>query len=217
VRSTFLFTDGLANVGIQKAEDLCSAAQAKLGELGDRRCTLTTFGFGSDHDTDLLSKLAEVGEGIYSYVESEDKIGAAFGEALGGLLSTTHQNVRLSLNLQSGVEFVKAMTKFKVESNGSQVDIEVGDLFSEERRDILLELKVPSTEQEGAQTLGHLCARGFSVLDNRTEKSSKVDLSVQRELVVKATNENAQVLRHDRPISTDKEGRPSLPRFVHRS
>jgi len=196
VRSTFLFTDGLANVGIQKAEDLCAAAQGKLGELGDRRCNLTTFGFGRDHDADLLNKLAEVGEGIYSYVESEDKIGAAFGEALGGLLSTTHQNVRVSLNLEPGVEFMKAMTTFKVDLHNNQVDIELGDLFAEERRDVLVELKLSAAEQEGAQMLGHLCARGFAVLQKRTEQSGKISLVVQRQVEVNAVAENPHVLRH---------------------
>merc|ERR1719254_251947 len=89
VRSTFLFTDGLANVGITKSDELCSAAQALLGELAGRRCSVSTFGFGADHNADLLQGLAEVGSGIYSYVDSEDRIGEAFGEALGGLLSTT--------------------------------------------------------------------------------------------------------------------------------
>lgn len=49
VRSCFLFTDGLANVGISKHEAICEAARGALQELGDMRCTLSTFGFGADH------------------------------------------------------------------------------------------------------------------------------------------------------------------------
>ena len=33
----------------------------------------------------------DTADGTYSHVETEDQIAEAFGEALGGLLSTTHQ------------------------------------------------------------------------------------------------------------------------------
>lgn len=202
VRSTFLFTDGLANVGIRDAEGIKGAAQAKLLEMGDQRCQLSTFGFGSDHDANLLQGLAEVGEGMYTFVESEDKIGAAFGEALGGLLSTTHQNVCLTLNLEPGVGFVKALSAFPVRTpnagpSGTEVVIELGDLFAEERRDVLVMLTLPTAEEEGSHKLGTLSAKGFSVIDTRTEKTPTTDLIVKRQELVDANAQNyhPQVLR----------------------
>eukprot|EP00746_Dinoflagellata_sp_MGD_P164763 gnl/MRDRNA2_/MRDRNA2_93607_c0_seq1.p1 gnl/MRDRNA2_/MRDRNA2_93607_c0~~gnl/MRDRNA2_/MRDRNA2_93607_c0_seq1.p1 ORF type:complete len:662 (-),score=154.19 gnl/MRDRNA2_/MRDRNA2_93607_c0_seq1:202-2187(-) len=200
VRSTFLFTDGLANVGITKADDIKEAAEAKLQEMGDQRCTLSTFGFGADHDANLLQGLAEVGEGMYSCVESEDKIGAAFGEALGGLLSTTHQNVSLTLNLEPGVGVIKVLSAFPVQTpmqgpRGTQIAIEVGDLFAEERRDVLVMLSLPETEQEASQHLGTLSAKGFSVINKRTEKTCTTDLTVKRQKDVDTQNYHPQVLR----------------------
>jgi hypothetical protein len=200
VRSTFLFTDGLANVGITKADDIKEAAQGKLKEMGDQISTLSTFGFGGDHDANLLQGLAEVGEGMYTYVESEDMIGAAFGEALGGLLSTTHQNVCLTLNLEPGVGFVKALSAFPVQTpltgpDGTQVSIEVADLFAEERRDVLVMLALPEADQEGPQKLGTLSAKGFSVIDKRTEKTTTTDLIVERRKDVGTQKYHPQVLR----------------------
>lgn len=115
VRSFFLFTDGLATVGITQVDQLCRAAENKLGELCGSRCTLSTLGFGADHNADLLQNLANIGAGVYSYVESEDQIGQAFGEALGGLLTTTHQNVKLSLELAPAVVVKKTCTDYAVE------------------------------------------------------------------------------------------------------
>merc|ERR1719456_2009614 len=115
VRSTFLFTDGLANHGTTDPKALCAAAQGALEELKDRRCTVSTFGFGQDHNADLLQTLAEKGSGIYSYVDGEDRIAESFGEALGGLLSTTHQNVCLSLQLAPGLDLSRAFTSYPVE------------------------------------------------------------------------------------------------------
>jgi Mg-chelatase subunit ChlD len=204
VRSAFLFTDGLANVGITKAEDLCAAARGALEDLGDRRCTLSTFGFGKDHSGELLKSLAEVGHGSYSYIENEDQMGQAFGEALGGLLTTTHQNVKLSLELARDVSVKETFTKYNVEKPGadSQGDkiltIELGDLFAEERRDILLTLALPSASD--SFLCGHLRARGFSVEAKKYEETANagqgLELCVQRDPSPDEQECHPQVMRH---------------------
>eukprot|EP00933_Yihiella_yeosuensis_P078731 TRINITY_DN9054_c0_g1_i1.p1 TRINITY_DN9054_c0_g1~~TRINITY_DN9054_c0_g1_i1.p1 ORF type:complete len:753 (+),score=169.00 TRINITY_DN9054_c0_g1_i1:102-2360(+) len=214
VRSTFLFTDGLANIGITKAEDLCMSAQNALGELGDCRCTLSTFGFGKDHSADLLQALADAGNGTYSFVETEDNIGEAFGEALGGLLSTTHQNVTLSLELSPGVAFSRAFTHYQVDGPDGTCDgktpqtvsFDLGDMYAEERRDILVELSLPHATTEGPQVLGQLHARGFSVALKKTEKSDPVELTVQRkkDCIGTGRNSHPQVERHNnRYVATE--------------
>jgi Mg-chelatase subunit ChlD len=185
VRSCFLFTDGLANMGISKPEAICQAAIGALDELGARRCTLSTFGFGADHSADLLRSLAKAGGGEYSFIEGEESIGEAFGTVLGGLLSTTHQNVRLSLELAPGVVLSRAKTTRTVESSHSPegatvLSIDLGDLFAEERRDILISLSLPEAPAEGEQLLGMLRARGFSVLQSRSEDVNPIKMIVQR-------------------------------------
>jgi hypothetical protein len=186
VRSTFLFTDGLANVGITQVDQLCRAAENKLGELCENCCTLSTFGFGADHNADLLQNLANIGAGVYSYVESEDQIGQAFGEALGGLLTTTHQNVKLSLELAPAVVVQKTCTDYAVEgpsasSGGANVlSIAIGDLFAEERRDILIALTLPAAVHEGPGAVGQLQATGFSLLSCHTENTTVEQICVER-------------------------------------
>lgn len=201
VRSAFLFTDGLANVGIQQPEDLCAAAMAKLDEMGARRCTVSTFGFGSDHSGGLLQGLAEAGGGVYRYIADADQIGEAFGEALGGLFSTTHQNVQLSLKLAPGVSVARACTEYAVERSEEHgvatLSIETGDLFAEERRDILVSLALPPVVGgSGRQTLGHLSVRAFSVLARRTEAPTPVELAVERQEEVAAAEREPHVERH---------------------
>lgn len=205
VRSTFLFTDGLANVGITDPAKMCSAARAVLEDLGQCRCTVSTFGFGADHNADLLKNLADIGEGIYNYVENEDQIGQAFGESLGGLLTTTHQNVRLSLELQPSISSVRTFTVYPVEGptvkdDGSQVvTIVLGDLFAEERRDILISLKLPAADIEGVAKIGHVRARGFSVLNTCFENTAQADLSVDRQSLgdlMTAAYRHPQVMLH---------------------
>lgn len=195
VRSTFLFTDGHANMGITRTEDLCEAATGLLGELKDCKSSISTFGFGADHNADMLRKLADTTtDGTYSHVESEDQIAEAFGEALGGLLSTTHQNVSLTLQLAPNVTFSRAYSTFKATVEDGLVKLDLGDLFAEERRDVLVSLKLPEGTTEGLQALGRLEARGFSVISKRSETSTKALMMERRAQVEEKSEANHQVL-----------------------
>lgn len=188
VRSTFLFTDGLANVAFRGTKNLCKSARSKLEQLGDSRCAISTFGFGEEHSPELLEQLARLGGGTYSFIEDEDQLAQAFGEALGGLLSTTHQNARLTLTLAPGVELARACTDFPVQvcddAGGQTVDIELGDLYAEERRDILVHLRIPMAgvlaSQGGREVLGRLRGRAFNVRALRSDELAEVKLCLQR-------------------------------------
>ncbi|CAE7530432.1 YAF9 [Symbiodinium necroappetens] len=81
----------MANEGIRDTAGICAAATSMLTELRNCKSTISTFGFGADHNAEMLCRLADTADGTYSHVETEDQIAEAVGEALGGLLSTTHQ------------------------------------------------------------------------------------------------------------------------------
>ena len=61
VRSVLLFTDGQANMGVVAPEQLEDATAHMLG--ADAAPRLLCFGFGTDHNADLLTHLAERGSG----------------------------------------------------------------------------------------------------------------------------------------------------------
>lgn len=196
VRSTFLFTDGHANCGITESGAICSATLAMLDELSSCKSTISTFGFGQDHRAEMLQRIADAGEGSYSHVQSsEDQIAECFGEALGGLLSTTHQNVSLKLELAPGVQLDRAFTTFPVEPTQDGVKVELGDLFAEERRDVLISLRLPAAQNEALQALGRLTASGFSVVQTRSEQELK-PLMLERRAQVPETPGHPQVERH---------------------
>lgn len=100
VRSVFVFTDGMANVG-HRDEALVAATKQLLDSESPVR--IFAFGFGADHSEQLLSELAAAGQGQYYYIQNEDQIPTAFADALGGLLSVAAQNVVLELAPAYGV------------------------------------------------------------------------------------------------------------------
>jgi len=117
-------------------------------ELGDRLplpCTINSFGFGQDHNADLLKQLADHGSGLYYYIESKEKIAESFADCLGGLLSTVVQNLTLSFRAEEGVTIKKIHTKFKLKeiTPGKHYDLVIGDIQSEEEKDIIISVSLP--------------------------------------------------------------------------
>ena len=50
-----------------------------------------TFGYGAEHDSELLNAIASAGNGIFYYIDNPDNIPESFCDCLGGLLSVTAQ------------------------------------------------------------------------------------------------------------------------------
>lgn len=118
-------------------------------------CSLYAFGFGNDHDAAMLRDISEQARTPYTFVESEDTIREAFAGVVGGLSSMVAQSLRLRLLCR--VPLSQVHTPFAVQRSGTEnlegnglvevATVSVPDFFAGERRDVLLELSVPSDLQ----------------------------------------------------------------------
>lgn len=143
VHAVLLLTDGEANEGITDAYGIEQAMDESLGTLeSSSRVRVFTFGYGRSHNAELLSALAEAASGSYFFVEDDDTLPVAFGSVLGGLLATNCQNVEVKLQAKSGATIdasAGSLAKSKADDDGV-VTLPVGDLFAEERRDLIIEI-----------------------------------------------------------------------------
>jgi hypothetical protein len=106
-------------------------------------CAIYAFGFGSDHDADLLSDIAERAQTPFTFVEETNKIREAFAGTVGGLTSIVAQRVELTLKCQ--VPLKNLHTSFAhTKPSDREAIVTIPDMFALERRDILVELAVPA-------------------------------------------------------------------------
>jgi len=98
----------------------------------------------------MLGSISDEGQGMYYFLEKKEDIPKSFGDCLGGLLSTVAQNITLEIETKNEVQLLTYLSKFK--SNGIQkqnkISINIGDMLSEEKRDILFQLKLPKINNE---------------------------------------------------------------------
>ena len=181
-RAIMLFTDGLANEGIKHPAALqaavASAASAAAAKLGGP-ISLFTFGFGRDHNENCLRELATTisAGGLYYYVKSVEDIPNAFADCLGGLTSVVAQNATLSLEpTGAGVSVVRVLgSTYKRDASGA---IALGDLFAEDQKDILVEIKLPklqrAVEPGAAAPVLRAALRAFNVVRGAPEVAEAV-------------------------------------------
>jgi len=147
VASVWLFTDGLANAGITDTAALKRETQALMAKVS-LACSLFTFGFGGDHDSNMLRDISGIGNGMYYYIETEDKIPDAFSDCLGGLLSVAAQNLHLTVTpTVPSVKVLDADTAYRHEvGRGGVAVVHLPDIYSEEARDIIFYVRTSSQD-----------------------------------------------------------------------
>mmetsp|Transcript_3692 Transcript_3692/g.10641 ORF Transcript_3692/g.10641 Transcript_3692/m.10641 type:complete len:413 (-) Transcript_3692:125-1363(-) len=149
VRAVLLLTDGIANRGIVDEQGIRRAMEAALAE-SEEPIRVFTFGYGSNHDGQLLSSIADAGSGRYKFIEYDEDLPAAFGGILGGLMATYCIDVEVTLYLSpyaaidvSAGSLGDLPVRTQTASEAS-IWIDVGDMFAEERKDIVVKLSAPA-------------------------------------------------------------------------
>lgn len=82
---------------------------------------------------------------MYYHIDSLDAIPVAFADCLGGLLSVVAQNLVLTLTAHKGhsIEEVRTVYAKTDKEPNEVVEVRIGDIYSEEQKDILVTVHLP--------------------------------------------------------------------------
>jgi Ca-activated chloride channel homolog len=144
VNRVLLLTDGLANAGISDRKSLDSVAD-KWATTD--KITLSTFGVGADFDEKMLTELAEYGIGNYYFIDKPENIPPIFSKEMKGLLEVVAQEASVKLELPANVTVVKVYG-YRFEQKGNTLIIPFRDIFSEELKSVLVELKLKQPQTD---------------------------------------------------------------------
>lgn len=172
VNRVLLLSDGLANIGIIDSASLVKAAADKLEQKG---ISLSSFGVGVDFNENLMMSLAEYG-GNYYFIGSPDQVPAIFAKELNGLLTVAAQNLTLTIDLPAGVKLDRVFG-YRCKQTGQRVEIPFQDIFSEEKKAVLLRCKVdrqshgPYLFKETLDFIGTDATKRTIVLETKLEST----------------------------------------------
>merc|ERR1719335_1127582 len=174
VGAIFLLTDGRDGTSKEQIQQLVNRSRAA-------HCSLYAFGFGEDHDTTVLNAIAESAQTPFTYVERLDTIRNVFAGAVNGLMSVAAQGIELRIMPEVGCTLSAIHTPFTHTSNddGSSVVL-IPDAFEGERRDIVIELRVPAASVEGSVALLQASARYHAVREQAVVQTPAAHLYATR-------------------------------------
>lgn len=147
-----LLSDGLANVGITDPARLVAMARQKREE----GVTTTTMGVGLDFNEDLLVRMAHEGGGAFYFIDDPDQAPAIFSEELRDLLSVVGQNLVITLALSEDVEMIRQLNTYPTEARERVVTFQLGDLYADEVKTLLVELSIPELGELGEVEVARL-------------------------------------------------------------
>lgn len=110
-------------------------------------CTISTFGFGYNLDSELLRDLAHEGGGMYAFIPDSGFVGTAFVNAISNLLVTVGRNATLALEAQNGAVITKVLGGSNALPTSWGMQVEVGALQYGQSKDVLFKVKVLDKSQ----------------------------------------------------------------------
>jgi Ca-activated chloride channel homolog len=181
INRVILLSDGLANVGITDIGQLSRIAS----QAAENGIHITTMGLGLNYDENLMMSLAEYGAGNYYFIESPTQLATIFEREFGQIASTVTKDSVIYLSLASGVQ-LKEVYGYTYATKDRRVQINLGDLFSGQERNILVKVNTPTSN------LGkhHLITASFEFTD--VLKNSQ-HIQLQKELAYECTSDKNKV------------------------
>ncbi|EAZ05447.1 hypothetical protein OsI_27661 [Oryza sativa Indica Group] len=154
VASVILLSDGqdTYNVnggwGASNSKNYSVLVPPSFKRSGDRRLSVHTFGFGTDHDAAAMHAIAEETGGTFSFIENQAVVQDAFAQCIGGLLSVTVQEARIAITCPHPGVRVRSVKSGRYESlvngDGRAASVDVGELYADEERRFLVFVDVPA-------------------------------------------------------------------------
>lgn len=143
-----MLSDGQPNRGATSADDL----RALAAELR-KEATVSTLGYGPQHDDVVLAAVADGGAGSYRFVPDPATALVDFAHALGAQGDVVADGVELVLAPKDGVEIAGVLGKKGVRASSKGLVVPLPDLFEGARQLVAIEIEVDARREPGEQAL----------------------------------------------------------------
>ncbi len=143
-----LLSDGQANVGPSSPSDLSALGY----ELASEGIIVSTIGLGLGYNEDLMTALAETGQGNAYFAEGPEDLQRIFATELEDLLNVAATDIRITVHCAPGVRPLGSIGR-QGTVRGNEVTFEISQLFGGQERFALLELEVPEGREGDVRDL----------------------------------------------------------------
>jgi Ca-activated chloride channel homolog len=134
INRVLLLSDGQANEGITNPREIERIVRKQASENG---ITISTFGLGNDYNEDLMTAMAESGNGNYYFINNSYDIASIFEKELNGISNAVAREVELKIILPENVS-VQKVYGYRYTQKNQTVTVFMNTLFANDTRGILV-------------------------------------------------------------------------------
>jgi Ca-activated chloride channel family protein len=172
--TVLVISDGHVNSGIGDPDEFGSVTSKAYAD----GIVTSTLGYGEGYDETLLAAIAKAGSGNHVFAADPDAAGAAIAQEVDGLLDKAVQAVTLTIHFEPTVQMLQLYNDLPAQQVGDgKVMVELGDLYAEEERKLLVRLEVPAMAALGLAQIATLELQ-YVELPGLVEHSVKLPISV---------------------------------------
>jgi len=190
-RAMVVMSDGQPNVGL--------AAPAELAaHVTGLKLAVSSLGFGTSHDENVLDAIAVAGSGRYAYIPDPATARVDLARAAlahGGIVA---DQLELKLDPAEGVELIQLLPATALRVGAHGVSTAIGDVFVDEGRAIALELSLQlRPSHNGRLAAITVSGRTPDGVVHRTTASLDVDIRTGPRVVDRDAQRDVVIVRAD--------------------
>ena len=172
--TVLVISDGHVNRGITDVDQFATVT-AKAYTDG---VVTSTLGYGRGYDETLLAAIARSGSGNHVFAEDPDAAGVAIAHEVEGLLDKVVQAATLTVDFEPTVQLLRLYNDLPAQQIGDRkVMIELGDLYAQEQRKLLMRFQVPAMAALGLAQVATLSLE-YVELPGLVEHTVRLPISV---------------------------------------
>lgn len=188
INRIILLSDGLANQGPSSVDDFRALARAFAGE----DIVVSTVGLGQGFNEDVMTTLAEAGQGNAYFVENADDLPRIFGAELGDALNVAATDIKIMITPLDGVRIKQSLGR-EAEILHNRATFRLPQVYGGLDKLALLELEVPRGEDGQTRELVQIDVYYQPVNDGQPRKqhlSVPIAYAADREAIAASANKD---------------------------
>jgi Ca-activated chloride channel family protein len=135
-RTVLLLSDGAPNVGAATPEALAQIVTGMRQNL-----SVSTLGYGMNHNEDVLSRISDAGGGRYFFVQDPQRCQHEFAMAVGSQADMVVDGVELSFAPAAGVRILRVLGAAQSGFSAAGLSVALGDMTDGQVRRVALEIE----------------------------------------------------------------------------
>ena len=165
--------------------------------------TINTFGFGKDHDPELMSSISQLRDGNFYYIEKLNTVDETFIDCLGGLISVIGEDVNITVKAESSEIFpnIQITKAYGGQEIWKKIDnaytTGISQLFSGIRKDYVLEIQIPKTDKELDDVTRNIKIASVTCSIKSLKDSGNNDITKSKVLVPVFLNEIEEIKENE--------------------